>query len=966
MVQFAQADIGRGKPRERHGFSLGPYCLYPGERLLEKSGVAVRIGGRALDLLIALVAHAGEIVANGDLMRAVWPTTTVGEANLHVQMTALRRALDPDSARYIVNVAGQGYRFVAPVGPTDVSSQCGGGPAVVARRSRLPARLTRMIGREETVEALVADVRSRRFVTVVGSAGIGKTSVATDAARRLVAAFQGEIYFLDFAALEDERFVPTALLNALGLAVAPDQWLQALRDFADDRPLLLLFDNCEHVATTAASVAARIFGSIPNVSIIGTSRKPLRADGESQFHLSPLRCPPLHGHMSAADIAAFPAVQLLLERVSATVEDYVLSDADAPAAAEICARCDGIPLAIEIVSARVHAFGMCDTAAHLARRLSLTWHGQRTAPPRQQTLGAALSWSYDLLSDLERTTLQSLSTFVGTFTLEAAEAVIAAERAGRTDVAEAVAGLAAASLIAPVMDASADTYRMLQTTRDYAHDRLAERGDLDAVSRRHAAHFNDLLRRLNDAAAIRSVDDALAVYGEHVGNVRAGLEWAFGAGGDLDLAVSLAAQSGPLFIETSLLAECRSWMIRALEHLPRLRPDPRRELLINAALGVATMFTKGSVPDARDALERGLALALQLDEASWALRLLGMLNLFLQRIGDYPAALQVAVQGEAIAQRLHDPSATLLSQWTLGVSYYLSGDYARAQAHCESALAPRPASDNGRFSRFLGYDHHVRALVVEAESLWYRGYPDRSVQVVWLLVAEAERLGHPISLCIAYITALSELFRVNDLASARLVLDKFELVAKRYSLRPYSVGSLGARGILAFKLGKLEAALPMLEECVALIYQHKYLVLATGQACFLAEAQAAAGRFEAARRTIETAIALADERGDLFYYPDLLRVRAEIVADGPWADAAEAERGLRAAIALAQRQSALSWELRSAVSLGRLWVGAGRPDAARDLVEGVYRQFDEGFQTADLQAARRFVERTAGGETGAA
>ena len=278
---------------------------------------------------------------------------------------------------------------------------------------------------------------------------------------------------------------------------------------------------------TVAVLAEEIFQSVRNISILATSREAMRVEGEHVYRLPSLRYPPVGERLTAAEVMSFSAVHLFIERVSATVNGFHLSDRDAPAVAEICARFDGIPLAIEIAAGRVAAFGIQETATMLTGRLGLIWQGRRTAPPRHRSLNAALDWSYGLLSDSGRRILQNLSVFVGTFTREAAQAVVSDGEVEGADVADAIMNLVSKSLISSAEGAPTGRFHLLQTTRAYAQDRLAETGDMNAVAKRHAGYFTRLLCRLNEDSNISSIADAFAVYGEHLGNVRAGLQWSF-------------------------------------------------------------------------------------------------------------------------------------------------------------------------------------------------------------------------------------------------------------------------------------------------------------------------------------------------------------------------------------------------------------------------------------------------------
>ena len=348
---------GISLPSTPDAVAFGPFQLYPVERRLEKNGMAIRIGARALDILIALVTRAGEVVNNNDLMQAGWPTTTVCGSNLRMQITTLRRALGSEGGGYVTNIPGRGYCFVAPV--VSASQTQKKPPSVnAAWRAPLPTRLMQMIGRDLAVRDISEVLTRDRFVNIVGTAGIGKTTVAMHVSHSLRGFFNDGIYFVDLGALNKTELVLTTLLSALGLSVTTNNLMEGLHNFTQDGRLLILFDNCEHVIDAIASLAEEIFQRVHNVSILATSREPLRAEGEKVYRLLALECPPLSTELRASEAMTYPAVQLFVERMSANAVGFALGDDDAPAAAEICARFDGIPLAIEIAASRADAFGI--------------------------------------------------------------------------------------------------------------------------------------------------------------------------------------------------------------------------------------------------------------------------------------------------------------------------------------------------------------------------------------------------------------------------------------------------------------------------------------------------------------------------------------------------------------------------------------------------------------------------------
>jgi predicted ATPase/DNA-binding winged helix-turn-helix (wHTH) protein len=448
------------------GVTFGPFRLSPSERLIERSGEPVKLGGRALDILIALVERAGEVVSQRELIDLVWPNVTVDDGNLRFHVSGLRRALGDghEGARHVINVPGRGYCFVSPVTPVGACTAAAGPPANAV--GGLPPRLSRMVGRDAEVAALVSQIRSQRFVTLLGPGGIGKTTVAVAVGHALSAEYD-VVGFVDFGGVADARLVPRALAAALGLAAEPDALTASLSAGLAGRRMLLLLDSCDHVVETAAEWAEAIFAQTADISILATSREALRIEGEHVHRLAPLACPPLGGAPSAAEVLTYPAAQLFADRVGVTCDHFALPDADAALVARICAKLDGIALAIELAAGRVEAHGLEGVEAMLDSQLNLLWQGRRTAPPRHQTLTATLDWSFDLLADSERTVLRRLRILAGSFTLEEAQIAARDAAADVQDIAELLAGLVAKSLVMLDAQGARRRYRLLDTTRAY-------------------------------------------------------------------------------------------------------------------------------------------------------------------------------------------------------------------------------------------------------------------------------------------------------------------------------------------------------------------------------------------------------------------------------------------------------------------------------------------------------------------
>src|SRR5258706_2331887 len=701
----------RRDPQPNDLLSFGPFSLLTAERLLKKADESIPHGGRVLDILIALGERAGEVVTHRELISTVWPGVTVEDANLRGQIAALRKALGDgrDGARYVSNVVGRGYCFVAPVTRSSARQPVPiAGITPTERVQRLPPRLTRMVGRDDTVRALAQQLQMWRFVSIVGSGGVGKTTVAISVAHALVDGFHDAVFFIDLAALTDPQFVPTAVASALGLMVQTQDPVVGLLAFIGDRKILLVLDSCEHVIGVAAALAERVVSEAPQAYILATSREALRVEGEHVHLLHPLDCPPEDAGLTAMEALRYPAAQLFMERAAASGYDAELSDTDAPIAARICRRLDGIALAIELAATRVRSLGIPGNAELLDNRFSLLWHCRRTALPRHETLNAMLDWSYGLLSEREKVVLCGLSVFVGNFTLQAAGSVAAETETNEAEIIAAIASLVAKSLISTTVINGSAYYRLLDATRAYAIAKLAERGEADRIARRHAIYYSKFLEHEETIQSLFG-EHGLSGYAPHIGNVRAAPGWTLSERGEPPTGIELATWAAPLFFGLSLFEECRGWCERALAALDDASRGTRQEMILQEALALSSMLTRGHTDQVRAAIGRGLALAEVCQDRVRQLRLLFGLSIFFTRLGDIRGALAVAEQGSVIAQTAKYPAGAVWAECWVGNAQQFLGHQAAAQLHCERGLAL--AVELGTVN-FFGFDSRIRALVV--------------------------------------------------------------------------------------------------------------------------------------------------------------------------------------------------------------------------------------------------------------
>lgn len=905
-----------GPVLKRRILSFGPFQLFPAERALRKDGVPIELGHRALDILIALVEHAGEVVSHKDLIARVWRDLVVDPVNLRVHMSALRKALGDgeDGARYIENVTGQGYCFVARVTHTNDTITA----AAAHELTLLPPALLRMIGRDSAVRTIAADLRLDRFVTIVGPGGMGKTTVAVAVAHAMREEFDGKACFVDLGALTDPALLAATVASTLGLTSQGADAIVTLMAFLQKTRMLLVLDNCEHVIDAAASLAETIFRQAPGVHILATSREALRIEGEHPFRLAPLDAPPPDTGLTAETALTFPAVRLFVERATASDRRFELTDANAPIVADICGRLDGIALALELVASRIAIYGLQGTADLLDKRLGLHWQGRRTALPRHQTLHALLDWSYSLLPEAEQHVLRDLSVFVGPFTLGAAQAVASDTGLDEARLTNAVDQLIAKSLVATIRSPEgATSYRLLETTRIYAIRKLESSGEADATAERHARYFTHLLSSKSDE------QDRTRPRQEYLGNLRAALEWCFG--GDpahgphnAELGIDLAAASARTFVDLSLWNECRKWSEAALARLEASKRGDRRELVLQDALAVSSLLINDD--DARTAILRGLQIAERLGETAIRFRLLAALHVYLLRMTEFQRALKVAEQMDAVAKTMSDITYSVIADWMLGSSHYVLGNPAISKRLFESGFLRGGAREAGKGEQLAGLYYRTRALYGLARVQWLCGYPDLALQTAKQAVAEAAENGSPVNVSYSLVYCCYVFLWCGDLDTAQEMVEK--VMAQPHwqgRLVWFHSEALALKGELLVRRGHLDEGIELLRRVLSDMQASRQKnLMQTVTACCLAEGLAMAGRPAEALEVIDDAIAHSPGGTHTWDGPELLRIRASVLLSMPQPDFAQAESAIVQSLECARNQGAKGWELRATTTLAQL------------------------------------------------
>ena len=651
--------------------------------------------------------------------------------------------------------------------------------------------------------------------------------------------------------------------------------------------MLLILDNAEHLLLEVALLCERLLRELPGLSILVTSRELLRTAGETVYRLRPLETPAEDDRCTAAEIMAFPAVRLFLERAESVGAVVALSDADAAIVAGICRKLDGIALAIELAAGRADAFSLEELASLLDSQIALRWHGRRTAPSRQRTMNATLDWSYRLLIEDEQTVLRRLSIFVGGFTLEHVQAVVSGSGLDEAAALEAFGGLVAKSLVSRDAGGSGiPRYKLLETTRAYSAQKLVEAGEHDALRRRHAEYFRDRLQQLE--SELDSLKDKRDSRAAELDNIRSALRWAFGPEGDAVLGVDLAAYASLVLLENALFAECIDWMIRARDVLSRLEiKASKQELLIETSLGNSEIFELGYSDQRKADWPRVLELATKLGDTPRQVNTYLALWSFEQRAPNYERGFKQALECAEAVKDIEDPNPTAIAEWMLGITKLRLGRLADAQIHLQRLVESDTETARMVQLRGTGYDHRVSAMAGMANLLWLRGLPDKSREWGSRAVDEARRLGRPAPIFAALMwTGLNKYFFETDIEL--LEQDLVELLerARARSAEGYEGAALCILGLCQNRRGDYEAAKPLVSKGLQLLAKTRFGPLNMIVRTHMCEAVVQAGELEIARELMN-GIQEDDRNPEHWCKSELLRVEAVLKSAGREREAAE-------------------------------------------------------------------------------
>lgn len=515
---------------------FGHFELLPAERQLLDDGCALAIGTRAFDLLLALIERRDRVVTKAELLDEVWPGLVVEEANLPVQVSGLRKLLGPQA---IATIPGLGYRFsMSLLGTDPTPRQDATAPALPPRRTNVPDAIQPLVGRDDDLAALSELISQHGLITLVGPSGVGKSRLAQWLLHSRRRVYEHGVCWVDLSALTDPDLVVGCISTALGLNSAAGEPLKTLLIAVQPLQMLVALDNAEHLVGAVSQLAQAVHDTAPGVRLIVTSQVPLNLSVETVYRLNTLAVPESTTPIDEA--LRYGAVALFAQRAKAANTRFVLTAGNIALAVEVCRRLDGLPLAIELAAARAPFLGLPALLAVLDERFRALTGGRRGAPERHQTLWAAMEWSHSLLSDTEQTVLQRLGVFANTFSLASAQQIVADSQLDAWSVLDALGGLVDRSLVA-IERLDPVRYRLLETTRAFAIERLREAGEAEELHRRHALAcrvlFEDAYVECFEGRV--AVDHWRAALMPDLDSGRAACAWALNH--DAETAVSLAA-----------------------------------------------------------------------------------------------------------------------------------------------------------------------------------------------------------------------------------------------------------------------------------------------------------------------------------------------------------------------------------------------------------------------------------------
>ena len=716
-------------------YRFGRFELNPTTRQVVADGKPLMLGAKAFDVLCALIERRERLVTKDELLGLVWPNLVVEENNLQVQVSTLRKTLGTDA---IATIPGRGYRFALEL------STAGEPPAPEARRHNLPHPPTSFIGHEDDLAEYVELLGQVRLLTLTGIGGCGKTRLAIKLAERVLPSFPDGVWFVDLAPLSDAERVPLTVTTTLGIHKRADQpHVETLCRHLAGRKMLLVLDNCEHLVAASAALAQSLLSAAPGVRVLATSREGLSVPGERTVTVRSLALPAIGSELDIPKLESCETVRLFVERARLAVSRFSLDAKTAPAVAEICRRLDGIPLAIELAAARVKVLSVEEIRARLDDRFRLLTGGRTTAVARQQTLLAAIEWSYDHLAPDEQQLLRLLSVFAGGWTLAGAMRVIG-DHADEYEVLDLVTRLLDRSLVTiERTERGATRYAMLETVRQYALERLSQSGEGDAARTRHLEFYVALAEEAEPELAGDKQGKWLVRLKAELDNLLQALAWCDHADGRRELGLRLAYALLGFWFHLGLMELGHQVTLTALGRAGAARNGVRARALVGAAtLGRSLDRCDEANGHTADAL----SIAREIGDGKVVVESLLVLGYLANDEGATAASLGHLEEALALARESGDKALVARALNGLAEVYRTLGNVEAAQPLYEQSLALAREQGNVVIVTTV-CDNLARVFIARSE-------PERAWDLVLEALALAEAAGSKwTALCAFDVTA---------------------------------------------------------------------------------------------------------------------------------------------------------------------------------------------------------------------
>ena len=916
-------------------FIFGPFELDPLRLELRRDGIRLDVGARACRVLLVLVERAGRVVSQAELLATAWPGLHVEDVNLRVHIVALRKALSGGADRSvdITTVPREGYLFAGPVSAVDATEAPSQSP------SRAPKRLSPLVGREETLKRLDYELNSHRIVTIAGAGGIGKTALALAIIAERAGKKDSACVFVDFSTSVSSLHVTAQIFQALKLEGTPNDISAHIERALKHRVILLVFDNCEHVIGDVAAIVTKLTSGTEGVSILATSREPLRVPGERVFPLEPLNCSPEGAVLTAQSALRYAAIQMFVEAAGLRSKAFSINDSNASLLGEVCRRLDGIPLAIELAAATSDTMTVREIAQRLDDRFAVLTRGTRTALPRHRTLRAAIDWSYDTLSKEEASVMCRVSVFPGRFTAVDAQAVAAVGALSNSAVHNALADLAAKSLVTVDVSNEVASFRFLETMRVYARLKLLESEEVSTIYARYVDYTLSRLSEVNQQKV--AVTDLKQLHSAILDDWRTAHDWVTRTG-DWHTALKLMAAGIGFCQSLNMKAE---YIDRSSGTLRAIHVDVDDEITLQLEMQVcdymAQMLIDTQPPEPLpfvDRIEvaalRSLDLSRRLKAPEYEMSALVTLTVAAQTSANSEKLLVYTSQVDELAKRSQNPELHRTAHYFNGYARHHRAEFGAALREYDRALKGAVPAKPGDA---IAFDHVPSVRIFRARALWLRGEFQSSLEEMEDAHHLAIRGGHaPTIAWVAWGGGVCLYLWAGALERAAVSTKLFEDLAHEYSNPGWG------------------RYVPSIHDATERL-RHGGRSFGSGPVDWTPHAPSHAD--------VMASIHCAFHRAT-----DLQRIES---VEKHWCAAEhfrsagehhlaagheiDAERYFVRALTTSEAQGAAAWEIRATLSLARLKIRQGKGAVARALLEPLINRFADSHANADLVHAAELL-----------